>query len=118
MPLSEKGSTELASALTKIGDGLDDLDAAADRTVTLVVSRARRLAPVDTGRLSRSIDGRGTGSTATIGTNVAYGLPVHFGVPSHSQRPQPFLHQAVEAETGHIVDAYTKDINRLIEQQV
>jgi len=118
MPLSEKGSAELATALTKIGDGLDDLDAAADRTVTIVVARARRLAPVDTGRLSRSIEGRGTGSTATIGTNVAYGLPVHFGVPSHGQHPRPFLHKAVEAETAHIVEAYTKDVNRLIEQKV
>jgi len=118
MPLSETGSTELATALSAIGDGLDDLDDAADDTVTIVVARARRLAPVDTGRLSRSIDGRGTGSTATIGTSVAYGLPVHFGVPSHDQRPRPFLHQAVEAETGHILDAYTKDVQRLIEQKV
>ena len=118
MPLSEKGSDDLATALSKIGDGLDDLDAAADDTVTIVVARARRLAPSDTGALSRSISGRGTGSTATIGTKISYGLPVHFGVPSHSQRPRPFLHQAVEAETAHILAAYSKDVNRLIEQKV
>ena len=118
MPLSEKGADDLATALGKIGDGLDDLDDAADATVTLVVSRARRLAPVDTGALSRSISGRGTGSTATIGTSISYGLPVHFGVPSRGQRPRPFLHQAVEAEQAHIVDAYTTDVNRLIEQKV
>jgi hypothetical protein len=118
MPLSETGSTELATALSAIGDGLDDLDAAADATVTIVVFRARRLAPADTVALSRSIQGRGSGSTATIGTNVSYGLPVHFGVPSHHQRPRPFLHQAVEAETARILDAYTTDVNRLIEQKV
>jgi len=118
MPLSEKGSDDLASALGAIGDGLDDLDAAADATVTIVVARARRLAPSDTGALARSISGRGTGSTATIGTRISYGLPVHFGVPSHSQRPRPFLHQAVEAEKADIVAEYTKDVNRLIEQKV
>lgn len=118
MPLSETGSAELAAGLTAIGDGLESLDGASSATTSIVVARARRLAPSDTGALSRSIQGRGTGSTATIGTSVSYGLPVHFGVPSHHQRPQPFLHQAVTAEQARILDAYTTDVNRLIEQKV
>lgn len=118
MPLSETGSAELAAGLAQIADGLDDLDVAAADTVNIVVARARRLAPVDTGALSRSITGRGSGSTATIGTKVSYGMPVHFGVPSRGQRPRPFLHQAVEAEQFRILDAYTSDVNRLIETKV
>lgn len=118
MPLSETGSTELANGLTAIGDGLNHLDGASADTVTIVVARARRLAPSDTGNLSRSITGSGSGSTATIGTSVSYGLPVHFGVPSRGQRPRPFLFQAVEAEQFRIVDAYTRDVSRLIESKV
>ena len=118
MPLSETGSDDLAAGLTAIGTGLAHLDVAAADTVNIVVSRARRLAPVNTGALSRSITGRGTGSTATIGTKSEYGLPVHFGVPSRGQHPRPFLHQAVEAEQSRIVDAYTTDVNRLIESKV
>jgi hypothetical protein len=114
MPLSEKGSDELATALTKIADGLDDVTPDGD----VVVARARRLAPVDTGALSHSIRGTGTGATATIGTSSSYGLPVHFGVPRRNQRAQPFLHQAVEAEQRSIVDEYTKDVAALIEQKV
>ncbi len=116
--LSETGSDDLAAGLGAIADGLDDLDIAATDTVNIVVSRARRLAPVNTGALSRSITGRATGSTATIGTPISYGLPVHFGVPSHHQRPRPFLTQAVDAEQFRILDAYTADVNRLIEQKV
>jgi len=116
MPLSETGSADLASALAKIADGLDDLTGAADATVTLLVARARRLAPVDTGALSRSIHGHGTGSTATVAVGVPYAVPVHFGSKGH--RPQPFLYQAVDTERGHILEAYTTDVNRLIKQKV
>ena len=107
MPLSEKGSAELAK-------GLDDVTPDSD----VIVARARRLAPVDTGALSRSIRGTGDGGTATVGTSSRYGLPVHFGVPSRNQRPRPFLFQAVEAERSEILDAYAKDVQALIETKV
>jgi X-X-X-Leu-X-X-Gly heptad repeat protein len=118
MSLSETGSAELAAGLSQIASGLDQLDGAANNTVTILVARARRLTPVKTGALSASITGHGVGSTATVGTSLSYGLPVHFGVPSHNQQPRPFLFQAVTAETARIVDAYTADVNRLIEQKV
>jgi hypothetical protein len=118
VPLTEKGAVPLASALGGIADGLDDLAGGARAAVDLIVARARKLAPVDTGKLSGSMRGTGDGSTATVGSSVAYGLPVHFGVPSRGQRPRPFLHQAVDAEQTRIVDAYTTDVSRLIEQKV
>jgi phage gpG-like protein len=118
MPLTEKGSAELASALTAISHGLDDLDQAADDTVTLVVARARRLAPTKTGALARSITGRGSGSTATIGAGADYAGAIHSGVPSHGIRPTPFLYDAVEAERGRILDAYADNVQTLIERKV
>lgn len=118
MPLTEHGADELVSGLGGIADGLKNLEDGADIAVTLIVNRARKSAPVDTGRLSSSIRGHATGSTATVGTTVSYGLPVHFGVPSRNQRPRPFLFQAVDAEQKRIVDGYRDDINRLIEQKI
>lgn len=116
MPLSETGSSDLSSALAGIVANLDDLTGAADATVSIVVARARSLAPVDTGALSRSISGRGTGSTATVGVDVPYAIPVHFG--SKYQRARPFLYDAVDIEKNHIVGAYVDDIDRLIRQKV
>lgn len=116
--LTETGSDVLAAGLSQIAAGLEQLDGAAQDAVSIVVGRARRLAPARTGALSRSITGKASGSTATIGTRISYGMPVHFGVPSRHQSPRPFLHQAVEAETSRIVDAYTTDVSRLIESKV
>jgi len=118
MPLSEKGSAELAAALNKIAAGVDDLDEAADDTVTLIVARARRLAPSDTGALARSIAGTGTGSTATVGAGARYATPVHSGVPSRGMRPRPFLFDAVDAERGRILDAYARNVQTLIDRKV
>ena len=110
MPLQEHGSAELASALDGIAAGLDQLDVAATDTVNIVVSRARPLAPRATGALSRSIVGRGTGSTATIGTIVAYGRPSISVCRPSIMRPRPFLTQAVDAEQFRILDAYAADV--------
>jgi hypothetical protein len=118
MPITEKGSAELAAALDKIAGGLDDLDDAADDTVTIVVARARRLAPTDTGALARSITGRGTGSTATVGAGARYATPIHSGVPSRGIRPHPFLFDAVDAERVRILDAYARNVQTLIERKV
>jgi len=118
MTINEKGSDDLAAALSAIGDGLDDLTGAAGDTVSIVVARARRLAPVDTGALARSLSGRGSGSTATISSSSTYAMPVHFGVPARGQRANPFLHKAVEQEQSKILAAYTTDVDHLIEQKV
>jgi hypothetical protein len=115
MTLKETGSAELAAGLSGIADRLDDVAPPTD----VIVARARKLSPVATGRLSRSITGGpATGSSATVGTSVRYGLPVHFGVPSRNQRARPFLLQAVDAETKRIVDGYTDDVAALIAKEV
>jgi hypothetical protein len=116
--LTETGSDHLATALGDIAGGLDRLTAAATDTVRIVTARARRLAPVDTGALSRSIRGTVDGSTATIVATVPYARPVMFGVRSRHIPPNPFLFRAVHTEQANIVEAYARDTQRLIEQEV
>ncbi len=61
-----------------------------------VESRAKQLAPVDTGRLRSSITWRITlgagGLNAIVGTNVAYAVFVHEGTRPHVIRGNPWLY--------------------------
>lgn len=118
MTMTEHGADDLVAALSGIAAGLDDLHEASNETARIVVATARRMVPHRTGRLMMSIRGTGTGSTATIATNVPYALPVHFGVPGHNQKAQPFLLGALMREQPRIVDAYAANVAGLIEQKV
>jgi hypothetical protein len=118
VPLTERGATELVESFDAIAAGLDDLTGAAGETVDLLVHRARTLAPRATGELARSIRGDVTGSTATVTARAAHAGPVHFGVPKRGIRARPFLHRALELERGDVLDAYTADVQRLIDKAV
>jgi HK97 gp10 family phage protein len=69
-----------------------------ERTAISVERTAKRLCPVDTGRLRSSIS-HGLeksplgGLSAVVGTNVNYALPVEFG--TRFTPPQPFLRPAL-----------------------
>lgn len=69
------------------------------RRAVRVDAAAKRLCPVDTGRLRSSIGWRLTvdarGLAALIGTNVSYAPPVEFG--TYRTRAQPFLRPALRA---------------------
>lgn len=73
-----------------------------ERRALAVERAAKRLCPVDTGRLRSSIahdlarDARGL--LAMIGTNVSYGPFVEFG--TSRARAQPFLRPALSAAGG------------------
>lgn len=54
---------------------------------------AKRLCPVDTGRLRSSITHQVEGDTAYIGTNVEYAAYVEYG--TSKMRAQPYLKPAV-----------------------
>lgn len=66
-----------------------------------VSNQAKRLCPVDTGRLRSSITmalGQDSdGLFAMVGTNVEYAEHVEFG--TSTTRPQPFLRPALKAAT-------------------
>lgn len=72
------------------------------RRALRVESRAKVLAPVDTGRLRSSIrwdmQRRPAGIVATVGTDVEYALPVHEGARGRAGRP--FLRDALPAARG------------------
>lgn len=69
------------------------------RRALKVERMAKRLCPVDTGRLRSSIawrlDKDAVGLSVQIGTNVDYAAAVEFG--TLRQHPQPYLRPALEA---------------------
>lgn len=73
------------------------------RRAVRVERLAKRLCPVDTGRLRTSITWRlardARGLLAIIGTNVEYAPFVEFG--TRFARSQPFLRPALSAAGGH-----------------
>ncbi|OKI04929.1 hypothetical protein A6A06_09545 [Streptomyces sp. CB02923] len=70
-----------------LGRMSDDVRKAVERTGTDVQNEARRLAPVDTGRLRSSIVARQTGGGRRVGyevgTNVNYAAAVEYGTAPH-----------------------------------
>lgn len=72
------------------------------RAATRTTTAAKRLAPVDTGRLRASIaqeiGGDDDGLVARVGTNVEYAPYLEFGTSRMSARP--FLRPALGAATG------------------
>jgi HK97 gp10 family phage protein len=69
------------------------------RSAVKVEATAKRLCPVDTGRLRSSINHQlahdGQGLLALVGTNVEYAIFVELG--TSRTRPQPFLRPALRS---------------------
>lgn len=81
-------------------DGLDAaLTRALEKVGLVAEGYAKRLCPVDTGRLRNSITHAMEGSEAVvIGTNVEYGPYVELGISR--QKAQPFLRPAAQDHVG------------------
>ncbi len=66
---------------------------ALEKSAIVVESEAKRLTPVDTGRLRASIShrmgGQSTNPFAEVGTNIKYGIYVHEGRRAGAKMPPP-----------------------------
>ena len=75
----------------------------------LMVERdAKKLCPVDTGRLRGSITHEIQGTTGRVGTNVEYARAVELG--TEKQSPQPYLRPALHANEKKILAMFKKII--------
>lgn len=108
-----EGAAELDASLHRVAGQLDNLETAGIKAGQLVKQRAAAKARVDTGALVRSIRADATGSTVTVGAYASYAAFQEFGtvyVPA-----SPYLRPALEASTTQVVDAYTGEIETLME---
>lgn len=73
---------------------------------------AKRLCPVDTGRLRNSITHEQYDeNTEVIGTNVEYAPFVELG--THNQRPQPYLRPAAENHTQEYKTVWERELAKI-----
>lgn len=108
-----EGDAALRATLGQVAANLDNLPKAGETGGRAVQQRARSGAPVDTGNLARSITAEATGNEITVGAAAPYARFQEYGtvtVPA-----APYLRPALEASTAQIVDAYTGEIQNLLE---
>ena len=74
----------------------------------LVEGDAKKLCPVDTGRLRASITHEIDGLTGYVGSNVEYSRAVELG--TEKQSPQPYLRPALHKNEKKILELFKKII--------
>ena len=106
------GDQALAASLHRVAGELDEMQTAGIAGGQAVKQRAQAAAPVRTGALARSVRADATGDTITVGAYVEYARFQEFGtvhVPA-----SPYLRPALEASQTQIVNAYTGEIEKLL----
>jgi HK97 gp10 family phage protein len=108
-----EGAAELQASLSRVAANLDNLPTAGQAGGRAVQQRAASGAPVRSGALARSIRAEATGNEITVGSAVRYAAFQEYGTV-HTPA-SPYLRPALEASTSTIVDAYTGEIQGLLE---
>lgn len=83
-----------------------------NKACLLVVRDAKKLCPVDTGRLRSSITHEVEGTTGRVGSNVEYARAVEMGSedPEFNRAPQPYLRPALHKNEKAILALFKKII--------
>lgn len=77
----------------------------------MVEGMAKRLTPVKTGQLRRSINSQVVGDEARVGTNVHYAPYVEYGT-RRPTKEQPYLRPALDNNRNKIIRLYGEEIRR------
>jgi HK97 gp10 family phage protein len=98
---------------------LERLEEAMETAVLIVESTAKKLAPVDTGRLRSSIatEVRRIASDVVeglVGTNVEYSKYQEYG--TSKMDANPFLRPAIETHRGDIIQLFEEAVEDAIEE--
>jgi HK97 gp10 family phage protein len=94
---------------------LQNINGAITKAAFLLENRAKREAPVDTGRLMRSINVRSIAPfKQAVGPHVNYALYVHEG--TRFQKANPFLRRAAAAENADIQRIFDEAIESAINE--
>jgi hypothetical protein len=108
--------TGLARTLRKAGADLADMKAANERVGAIVAGEARRLAPVATGRLQRSIKPTRTASKVQVraGRLGAYPYVQEYGSPAKHIRARAFMRGALAERGDDAAEQYLREMDRIV----
>jgi len=105
-----EGLHKLRRALIKLDDAArEDFKQAGYQAAEIVVDEAKRLVPVRSGRLGKTIRAHKVVSGAKVSagrTRVPYAGAIHFGWANRNIRPNPFLYDAADRRVGEVMDTY------------
>jgi HK97 gp10 family phage protein len=130
------GTKELYQSLKIIGTPQKEINAANREAAQEILQDARRLVPVRTGRLLRTLKIKATARQIAISagneTSVPYANPIHWGWTEVSKshkgtaatwqkkniKPQPFMARALGYNRKEILANYYKQMEKLINSQM
>lgn len=111
------GARRLRSTMRRAGLDLGDLKQAHNEAANVVVGATR--APAVTGRLASTVRAGATQREAIVRAgyaSVPYAGPIHWGWAARNIRAQPFLSDAATSSEGTWIQAYEREIERIIQQ--
>ena len=105
-----EGLHKLRRALIKLDDAArDDFKQAGYQAAEIVVNEAKRLVPVRSGKLGKTIRAHKVVSGAKVSagrTTVPYAGAIHFGWARRNIRPNPFLYDAADNRVNDVMNEY------------
>ena len=130
------GLDETIKALRSIGTPARAISAAGVESAKIVATEARTLVPTRTGRLKSSIGISKTVKGAAVkagNASILYANPIHWGwfrdydtsrarqtkrgYINRNIRPNPFLERALGLKKGEVLEAYRRNMNKLITEE-
>ena len=105
-----EGLHKMRRALIKLDDAArQDFKQAGYQAAEIVVDEAKRLVPVRSGRLGKTIRAHKVVSGAKVSagrTTVPYAGAIHFGWARRNIRPNPFLYDAADNRVNDVMNEY------------
>ena len=112
--VSFDGLNKLRRAINKLDDAAkQDFKLAGYNAAQIVVDEAKRLVPVRSGALAKTIRAAKVVSGGKVyagKAKVPYAGPIHFGWANRNIRPNPFLYDAADRRVNEVMDAYLAQI--------
>lgn len=109
-----EGAKELRRTMKAAGEDMGELKDSMAQVSRTVATAAIERAPRRSGALAASVKGNRAAATATVGTRLVYGGPIHWGWPAHNITAQPFIADAAQATEPTWLDAINAELNRIL----
>ncbi len=109
-----QGLHKMRRALVKLDDAArDDFKQAGFKAAEIVVDEAKRLVPVRSGKLGKTIRAHKVVSGAKVSAgrvSVPYAGVIHFGWAKKNIRPNPFLYDAADNRVNDVMQDYLDQV--------
>lgn len=106
-----KGAARLAATMAQAARELGNVSEPSARAGSVLLSRARGMAPRRSGRLSGSLTATPGRNGFDVSSGLVYGPPIHWGWAGHGIAANPFLVRAVTTGEKQIVDVFAQYVD-------